>query len=326
MEKDDLKFDESLENEEDLLNFDLDDISLDEMDQATGSGSDEDVIELVNLVEEGETAAEEPADMDLGNMLEENQSIEAGLVKDEATADLSDVELSTEAEVLELPEDDMDLADLDLSDLEVDETSRPEEMMDEEEISEDDLEKLLETDADEEMALDISDEREKREDHTEEIETGKQEIFEEDLEGIFEGQMAEEMGMPSEREEAPAAELAEIPDASEDIGEQIEDMEAEIAEMESLESPIEEAEIAEMEATAPAFEEKAEVGEPEEIATEVPPEGIIGISEEKIEAIVTRVVQEVVERVTRETMTSVAEKVISEAIEALKRSLESSSD
>ena len=47
----------------------------------------------------------------------------------------------------------------------------------------------------------------------------------------------------------------------------------------------------------------------------------IGISEEKLEAIVTRVVQDVVERVARETMTSVAEKVIGEAIESLKKSL-----
>ena len=49
---------------------------------------------------------------------------------------------------------------------------------------------------------------------------------------------------------------------------------------------------------------------------------MIGISEEKIEAIVTRVVQDVVERVTRETVANVAEKVITEAIDALKQSLE----
>ncbi len=48
----------------------------------------------------------------------------------------------------------------------------------------------------------------------------------------------------------------------------------------------------------------------------------LGISEEKIEAIITKVVGEVVERVARETMTKVAEKVINEAIEDLKKSLE----
>ncbi len=48
----------------------------------------------------------------------------------------------------------------------------------------------------------------------------------------------------------------------------------------------------------------------------------LGISEERIEAIITKVVGDVVERVARETMAKVAEKVISEAIEDLKQSLE----
>jgi len=48
----------------------------------------------------------------------------------------------------------------------------------------------------------------------------------------------------------------------------------------------------------------------------------IGISEERIEAIITKVVSDVVERVTRETMTSVAEKVIREAIDDLRQSLD----
>jgi hypothetical protein len=48
---------------------------------------------------------------------------------------------------------------------------------------------------------------------------------------------------------------------------------------------------------------------------------VTGISEEKLEAIVTKVVQDVLERTARETMASVAERVISEAIESLKKSL-----
>lgn len=50
----------------------------------------------------------------------------------------------------------------------------------------------------------------------------------------------------------------------------------------------------------------------------------IGISEERIEAIVRRVVEEVVERVARETLTSVTAKLVREAIDALRESLESS--
>jgi uncharacterized membrane-anchored protein YjiN (DUF445 family) len=49
-------------------------------------------------------------------------------------------------------------------------------------------------------------------------------------------------------------------------------------------------------------------------------------SEDRIESVVTRVVEGAVERVTREAVANVAEKVFTEAIEALKQSLEPSSD
>lgn len=58
----------------------------------------------------------------------------------------------------------------------------------------------------------------------------------------------------------------------------------------------------------------------------VPDRGLIGLSEDRLEAILARVVREVVEKVARETMTSIAEKVIGEAIEALRHSIESSRD
>jgi hypothetical protein len=48
----------------------------------------------------------------------------------------------------------------------------------------------------------------------------------------------------------------------------------------------------------------------------------IGVSEERMEAIIREVIEDVVERVARETMANVAERVIGEAIEALKQSLE----
>jgi histone H3/H4 len=65
----------------------------------------------------------------------------------------------------------------------------------------------------------------------------------------------------------------------------------------------------------------------EETAVEEPSvEKLTGISEERLEEIITKVVQEVVERVARETMASVAEKVIGQAIEALRASLENSSE
>jgi polygalacturonase len=51
-----------------------------------------------------------------------------------------------------------------------------------------------------------------------------------------------------------------------------------------------------------------------------------GLSEERIEALITKTVEDVVERVVRETMVTVAEKVIKEAIDALKQTLESFED
>jgi hypothetical protein len=48
----------------------------------------------------------------------------------------------------------------------------------------------------------------------------------------------------------------------------------------------------------------------------------VGVSEERMEAIIREVIEDVVERVARETMTNVAERVIGEAIEALKKSIE----
>lgn len=51
-----------------------------------------------------------------------------------------------------------------------------------------------------------------------------------------------------------------------------------------------------------------------------------GITEERLEAMITKVVEEVVERVAREAMVSVAERLITGAIEALKKSQEPRSD
>ena len=73
--------------------------------------------------------------------------------------------------------------------------------------------------------------------------------------------------------------------------------------------------------------EVSEAPETEPDKTALVTEEIIhDISEERIEALITKVVQDVVERVVRETMATTSEKVIKEAIEALKRSLESTSD
>ncbi|MCP4681685.1 MAG: hypothetical protein GY864_05085 [Desulfobacterales bacterium] len=60
----------------------------------------------------------------------------------------------------------------------------------------------------------------------------------------------------------------------------------------------------------------------DDLTEELSTEKLLGISEERLEAIITKAVQDSVERVSRETMANVAEKVIGESIEALKQSLD----
>ena len=58
MEKDNQKVGEELIDEEDLLNFELDDLSLDDMEKKASEFED-DIIELVDLVDKGPARAAE---------------------------------------------------------------------------------------------------------------------------------------------------------------------------------------------------------------------------------------------------------------------------
>jgi hypothetical protein len=149
---------------------------------------------------------------------------------------------------------------------------------------------------------------------------------------------------PGELEEALEDELSE--DLESDFDSSLEELEP--SELRAAESEIEEIEPEGLLDEVALEEAPAEPEAPLEIASELPQEdliedmtareegleiaetvaapafeGLVGISEEKVEAIVTNVIRDVVERVTRETMAGVAEKVIREAIDALKQSLES---
>jgi hypothetical protein len=152
---------------------------------------------------------------------------------------------------------------------------------------------------------------------------------------------------PGELEEALEDELSE--DLESDFDSSLEELEP--SELRAAESEIEEIEPEGLLDEVALEEAPAEPEAPLEIASELPQEdlredmtareegleiaetvaapafeGLVGISEEKVEAIVTNVIRDVVERVTRETMAGVAEKVIREAIDALKQSLESFKD
>jgi hypothetical protein len=329
----DRDLDDQIESDEELLNFDLDDLSLSE-DSGEDLDGDEEIIELVDLVERGsseditrdlkvrEWAAggqqkerpkagdvaqkdasgegdDEGPDLDISDLSIE---LEIGTDGDIAAGAAAGDEI-TEADVDGLLEEDDSLT-LDFSrDEDLESKAKPED-----EITDADLQALLsetgeqdiEAEVSEPQPLDISDE----EDEELELEPADetQALYFKAAEA--EGFIAEEPTVILEREAeelGAAAERAEIEAAlpSEDFPES-----EEPAESEGL----------------PGLEEEAALGETEIFQTQT----LAGISEERLEEIITNVVRDVVERVARETMAEVAERMISEAIETLKQSLEAS--
>ena len=281
---------EGLDKEEDLFDFDLEDITPEDLAEAV-SGSDSDVIELVDLVEEGS------GDQALGDeeglrLVEEDDSQEA----------IEDISISTD-EISAIPDilEDMEareeeagesVAEISLSDLEL--GDGPEEPYQAEEAASEDAFENAQTRAIKD--LDIGEGVVVKEERPE---------VEIDLSGLFDEGSIEE---PEEDLEAPT----ESEDSIEAILE------------ETIEETVAEEEIASEELEPePVLQVDSVPAEPE---APVAPAGWSGISEERIEAIVSEVVREVVERVARETMARVAERVITDAIEALKKSLESSSE
>jgi hypothetical protein len=351
----DRDLDDQIESDEELLNFDLDDLSLSE-DSGDDLDGDEEIIELVDLVERGsseditrdlkvrEWAAggqqkerpkageaarkdasgegdDEGPDLDISDLSIE---LEIGTEGDIAAGAAAGDEI-TEADLEGLLEEDDSLT-LDFSrDEDLESKAKPED-----EITDADLQALLsetgEQDIEEEVSepepLDISDE----EDEELELEPAD-ETQALDLEPSEEEEPAElEPADETQALDFKAAEaegfIAEEPTVilereAEELGAAAERAEIEAA-LPSEDFP-EPEEPAESEGL-PGIEEKAALGETEIFQTQT----LAGISEERLEEIITNVVRDVVERVARETMAEVAERMISEAIETLKQSLEAS--
>jgi hypothetical protein len=317
--------DDQLENDEELLNFELDDLSLSD-ESIDDPDMDEEIIELVDLVERGsseditrDVKAEEWAGAGREATGDARQATKGLQISEDGEPDLDLSDLSLEADMEAgvdekgaVPEEgmlDVDLKGLldeddgitlDFSaeeDLEVSEIS-------EDEISDADLQALL-SEAGEELneegvdlePLDISDEEEQ----DLELESSRETEFLH-LKSALEGKIVEE---------EPAAILDR----------EVEELGAE-AELAGEEETAAAADVSESEDTAeseflPAFGEEPDEEEMEPYKEDV----LAGLSEERVEEIISRVVREVVERVARETMTEVAERMIGEAIETLKRSL-----
>lgn len=291
---------------EELLNFELDDESSLDLDSL---GEDEEVIDLLDLVEKGE-----------GEPLAEDRLEATG--EDEIDLEGLDLELDSD----EVPKkssamrksqgrEELDLSDLTME-LGAEEglQSKVSEMPAEEgDVIEADLENLF---AENEETVLV--ERKK----IEETAAGDEaEITEADLDGFLEEGFGEEGGEAAVQAEGQAEGQAEEAISSE----------AELAALEGalkLEGPSETADAVDSKDTQAGEEKVPEPTVKEEILeiSSTTPEPVVqevvGLSEEKLEMIITRVVEDVVERVARETMTDVAERLITEAIDALKRSME----
>jgi hypothetical protein len=277
-------------NEDDVLNFDLDDISLEDIDQQAPGREDEEIIELTDLVARGMPldekemgAAAEPA-KEAPPPTEEFELIADDLVGVEPAAEEGeDKKGGAEADVGDFA------LELDLA--EGEKHSAPEEPDTEEIVTNEELEAILK---DEEPLELVSD---------------HEEISDENLEKI----------VSLDPEDGAGQSAPDLPDV---IGD------ADLLKEEKVVPPgvvpPEAPPFIEPEPEPVPFqgfdEVKEEPFEPAAPSAAAEPP-MAGISEEKLEAIVTKVVQEVVERVARETMTSVAERMIGEAIESLKKSL-----
>ena len=266
MKNNDEFFENEKDDDEDLLEFEFDELSEEDDGESIGdSSSDEEVIELVDVVERGEVAEESESE-EIARLLDseadEEKQIEFDEESDFAPSEFGQI---PEGDVSQGLDSDMDSVSEDLEPPELEPLEpEPSEREDSDfELLESDLEVM----ADAELFRDSR------------VESEELHEFEATQE-----EPVEEAGMESATPDIPP----ELP--HEDLGEVVS-----------------------------TFKEQPET---EEVVTSRSAEELIGISEERIEAIITKAVQDVVERVARETMAAVAERVITESIDALRESLQ----
>jgi hypothetical protein len=340
-------------SEEDLFDFKLDDLSLDDLDSGDSEAEDseEDILELVDLIEEGEKDKySEALDDEIAKLLEEEGDAKV-LEKEDSEVQAEGVSAQEETpdagDVLGTAEVTIDFSDSGLSDegekaeaspeeKEIEEETKPPEEPAESPGLDLDLSAAFEpeaqiekTGADEEGIFEPF-----------EAESQEEEVL--DLETLLE----HEEPAPEEEIESPEEEVSDMFSAEPEPA-KIEEVPIEpvvgISE-EKIESTVTRAvedavgrvtRDTMINAAGEVFsEEKIESivtrvveGTVERVTRETVT-NVVGeiFSEEKIESIVTGAVEGAVERVTREAVANVAEKVFTEAIDALRQSLEPSSD
>ncbi|MBN2033008.1 MAG: hypothetical protein JW836_07005 [Deltaproteobacteria bacterium] len=324
--------DDQIDSDEELLNFELGDSSL-SRDAGDEPDMDEEIIELVDLVERGSSE-------DITRELK---------AKEWAVPDTRRTGISRRKEDAAQKPDEIVEPELDFSDISLEpemETSEDQEVgaLSEDELTNMELKNLLKND--DGTSLDFTEE----EDELEQSQIFGDEITDADLQALL-----------SEAEEEDIEEDAADVERLKIVGEEEQDLELELfdeTQLLNLGSALEE-KIVEKEPTATVdremeasragakFEKEGALpsdvhpGGEKRVESEIPPVGSYeesgreetellkeqvsaGLTEEKLEAIITGVVREVVEKVTRETMAEVAERMIGEAIETLKKSLEAS--
>jgi len=284
---------------EELLNFELDDESSLDLDSL---GEDEEVIDLIDLVEKGEgkplaedkLEAAREEELDLG-------ALDLDLESDEVPRKPSPMRESQEKEELDLSDITMELGGEEGPQRKVSEMP-PEEG----DVIEADLENLF---AENEETVLVG--RKK----IEETAAGDEaEITEADLDGFLEEGFGEEgVKAPVQGEGAISSE------------EELAALEGALKLEEASETAVSVGSKATQtgEEKVPAPTVREEILEIPSSTSEPVVQEIAGLSEEKLEMIISKVVEDVVGRVARETMTEVAERLITEAIDALKRSMES---
>jgi len=326
MSNNDIFSGEGKKGEEELLDFDFEASSGEDVGNASGDfSSDEEILELVDIVEPAATIGDSESE-EIAKLLNE-ESVE-GPEEKVVDLDFEELDQTPEEDTSQILESDLGsvLDDLETSEGGIDEAGKLFEDSESDEIAkllgEEPVEAAAGAGEEEELGL-------------EDLE----QISEEDTTQAFESDLDTTVA---------DMEPAEVEDSALELGES--DLES-IYDDEALGvTKIKSEDLAGLEAPQEA---PIDEGGPEDLGPDIPPEipyedlsavvetpeetlegdvvspegqGLAGISEERIESIIREVVEDVVERVARETMVTVAEKVITGAIDALKASLESSRD
>jgi hypothetical protein len=295
---------------EELLNFDLEDLASENIDE-NPLEEDEEAIDLVELVEKGDEEVIRGAKLK-GSPERRPSDTEPDL--ELKTHEIEEIQQLDSDEAAPKEQDVLDFSDitLEMSDAEVKEMEARE-VSGGDEITEADFDSLLAEETEETVRLELKGEEKSEASKTDEEEEIPESDFEDLLEEELEGGVELEEGAEPETQRLSLERQGIVTPASGEVEIQVP------LGIDSKEEP---------KRTFTRLEEGPEIiGK--ESATEdlaASSQEIGGIREEQLEAVITRVVEDVLERVARETMTNVAEKLITEAIEALKKSIESSSD